>query len=85
MLHHVGVLHFEDDTIVPRLILPYDFWDTHRLPYTPNVYLGPVEEITAMHALDITAMHALDITAMHALDITAMHALDITAMHVVHA
>ena len=59
VLHHVGVLHFEDDTIVPRLILPYDFWDTHRLPYTPNVYLGPVEEITAMHALDITAMHVV--------------------------
>lgn len=44
VLGQVGVLAFNEE-FVPRLVLPSDFWDTHRLSFVPNVRLSPVEEV----------------------------------------
>jgi len=46
VLSRVGVLTFT--TTSPHLILPRDFWDTSRLPFTPGYALAPPEEVLVL-------------------------------------
>lgn len=44
VLGRVGVLAFSD-TVTPRLMMPRDLWETHRVPTAPGRFMHPPEEL----------------------------------------
>jgi hypothetical protein len=45
VLELIGVLNFTPSALVPRLVLPGDFWSPNRLPFVQGFGLLPPEEV----------------------------------------